>query len=55
MNFNIAITRKRRFFQRKSAQEKYLQELEAFQKEWYALYEHGERVKQMQEELQNKK
>jgi len=56
MKFNITIARNRRFFQRKPPIEKYIKEMEAFQKEWNALYEHGERIKEMKAELEaNKK
>lgn len=55
MRFNITLTRQRRFFQRKTTLQKAIQELEAFQKEWNALYEHSERVKKMLQELENNK
>jgi hypothetical protein len=55
MKFNIIISRKRRLFQRKTTLEKAIQELENFQKEWNALYEHSERVKNMLQELEDSK
>lgn len=54
MKFNVIISRKRRFFQKKTTLKKAIQELEAFQKEWNSLYEHSERVKKMLQELDTK-
>lgn len=44
-----------RLFKRKTTLQRAIQELEAFQKEWNALYEHSERVKEMLQELESNK